>query len=198
QLTQTTYVAGNGTDQLWVRVNDGTAWSAWQAFTAGPVPPVVTASNAAIASGHSVAASSLFTAGDPDGGSITTYSFWDSNTNGHFAINGVTQAANTEIQVSAAQLTQTTYVAGNGTDQLWVRVNDGTAWSAWQAFTAGPVPPVVTASNAAIASGHSVAASSLFTAGDPDGGSITTYSFWDSNTNGHFAINGVTQAANTE
>ncbi|OKO82962.1 hypothetical protein AC628_02665, partial [Bradyrhizobium sp. NAS96.2] len=49
-----------------------------------------------------------------------------------------------EIQVSAAQLTQTTYVAGNGTDQLWVRVNDGTAWSAWQAFTTtGSTPAVI-------------------------------------------------------
>ena len=198
QLAQTTYVAGSGTDQLFVRVNDGTAWSGWQAFTGGPVAPVVAAANEAIAAGHSVAASSLFTASDPDGGMLTTYAFWDSNTNGHFAVNGVTKAANTEIDVTAAQLAQTTYVAGSGTDQLFVRVNDGTAWSGWDAFTAGPVPPTVTASNLTTAPGQSIAASNLFTASDPDGGTLTTYAFWDSNTNGHFAVNGVTKAANTE
>jgi hypothetical protein len=114
-------------------------WSSWQAFTAGPVPPVVTAPNAAVASSHSVAASSLFTASDPDGGTLTTWALWDSNTNGHFAVGGATKSANTEIDVTAAQLATTTYTAGAGTDQLFVRVNNGLVWSGWQAFTAGPV-----------------------------------------------------------
>ncbi len=179
QLAQTSYVAGSAADQLYVRANDGTAWSTWQPFTAGPVAPVVTTSNAAIAAGHSVAASSLFTASDPDGGTITIYDFYDLSGNGHFVVNGVTQGTAVEIDLTTAQLAQTSYVAGSAADQLYVRANDGTAWSAWQPFTAGPVPPVVTASNAAIAAGHSVAASSLFTASDPDGGTITTYEFYD-------------------
>jgi hypothetical protein len=41
-LAQTTYVAGSGTDQLFVRVNDGTAWSSWQGFTAtGSTPAII-------------------------------------------------------------------------------------------------------------------------------------------------------------
>ncbi|MDA9435178.1 hypothetical protein XH88_25915, partial [Bradyrhizobium sp. CCBAU 51627] len=187
QLPNTFYVSGSGTDQLYVRAFDGTAWSAWQSFTVtAPVnqAPLVTATNAAIASGHSVAASSLFVASDPNGDPITTYSFWDSNTSGRFTINGVAQAANTEIIVSAAQLASTSYVAGSDTDQLYVRASDGSSWSAWQAFTAGPTAPVVTAANVALAVGQSRAASGLFTASDADGEGITQYGLWDTEGSG--------------
>jgi hypothetical protein len=104
----------------------------------------VTASNLTTVPSQTLAASNLFSASDPDGGTLTTYALWDSNTNGHFAVGGVTQAANTEIDLTAAQLATTSYVSGNGTDQLFVRVNDGTAWSSWQAFTAtGSTPAVI-------------------------------------------------------
>jgi hypothetical protein len=73
--------------------------------------------------------------------------------------------------VTAAQLATTSYLAGSATDQLYVRANDGVLWSSWQPFMAGPA---VTPSNAAIASGHSIAASSLFTASDPDGDTLTS------------------------
>ena len=126
------------------RVNNGTAWSNWQAFTAGPVSPAVAASNLTTVPGQTLAASNLFAASDPDGGTLTTYGLWDSNTNGHFAVNGVTQAANTEIDVTEAQLAQTTYVSGSGTDQLYVRANNGSAWSNWQGFTAtGSTPAII-------------------------------------------------------
>src|SRR6185369_11624156 len=105
-------------------------------------------------------ASSLFTASDPNaGGGLVTYAFWDSNGNGHFVVNSAAKGAGVEIDVSAAQLAQTSYVAGGATDQLYVRVNNGFAWSGWQPFTAGPVAPAVSAANAAIAAGTSVAAS---------------------------------------
>ena len=43
-MANTSYVAGAGTDQLYVRVNDGTAWSSWQAFTAtGSAPAIINA-----------------------------------------------------------------------------------------------------------------------------------------------------------
>ena len=45
--------------------------------------------------------------------------------------NGVTQPTSTDVYVTAAQLAQTTYQSGNGTDTLWVRANDGSQWSAW-------------------------------------------------------------------
>ena len=73
--------------------------------------------------------------------------FWDSGTNGHFTVNGTTQSHSVEIDVTTAQLAQTSYVAGNGTDQLYVRAFSGTQWGAWTAFTAGPVAPQVAAAN---------------------------------------------------
>ena len=39
---------------------------------------------------------------------------------GHFLVNGVTQPTNGDIYVTAAELAQTTYQSGNGTDTLWV------------------------------------------------------------------------------
>ena len=80
--------------------------------------PVVTAQNKTLIHNQSVAASSLFTAADPDGNTITTYALKDVTGNGHFVVNGVTQATNVEIDLTAAQLAQTTYVAGSATDQL--------------------------------------------------------------------------------
>src|SRR5258707_1285918 len=146
QLATTSYVTGSASDQLYVRANDGTLWSAWQPFMAGPTAPVVSASNAAIASGQSVTASSLFTASDPDGDTLTKYEFYDATGSGHFAVGGVAQGAATVIDVTAAQLATTSYVSGSGTDQLYVRANDGSAWSPWQAFTAtGEAPAIINA-----------------------------------------------------
>ncbi|WP_205730617.1 hypothetical protein, partial [Bifidobacterium breve] len=69
---------------------------------------------------------------------ITQYAFWDTQGNGHWAINGVTQATNQEIDVPAANLSQVSYVFGpsGSTDTLFVRANDGTAWGGWTQFTA--------------------------------------------------------------
>jgi hypothetical protein len=212
QLAQTTYQSGNGTDILWVRANDGTQWSVWSAsFTVSAqsvgTPPVVTVtnSNLAASAGQIFAASSLFTATDPDGDTITQYDFWDTGSGGgHFLVNGVTQPTNADIYVPASQLSQTTYQSGNGTDTLWVRANDGTQWSAWSAsFTVSAqsvgTPPVVTVNSANIVAtpGQVFAASSLFTASDPDGDAITQYDFWDTGGGGgRFLVNGVTQPIN--
>ncbi len=50
--------------------------------------PVVAASNVTLSAGHTtVAASSLFSATDPDGNTITTYAFEDTGP-GHFVLNG--------------------------------------------------------------------------------------------------------------
>jgi len=193
ELAQTTYQSGNGTDTLWVRANDGTQWSAWSpsfTVTAQTVdtPPVVTPTNSNIAAsaGQIFDVSSLFTASDPDGDAIAQYDFWDTGGGGgHFLVNGVTQPTNGDIYVTAAELAQTTYQSGNGTDTLWVRANDGAQWSAWSpSFTvtaqAVDTPPVVTPTNSNIAAsaGQIFAVSSLFTASDADGDAITQYDFW--------------------
>ena len=107
-------------------------------------PPAVTAANVALGAGQaSVAATSLFTASDPDGNTITTYGFMDTG-NGHFVLNGVVQANNQEIDVTAAQLSQLTYQSVPGSlDTLEIRVNDGTLWSNWTGFTVAAPPLVI-------------------------------------------------------
>ena len=96
--------------------------------------PVAQVANVALSSA-SVAASSLLSASDPDGNAITTFAFEDTGA-GHFVLNGVVQANNQEIDVTAAQLSQLTYQSMPGsTDTLEVRVNDGTLWSSWGSFT---------------------------------------------------------------
>src|SRR5205085_1335589 len=133
----------------------------------------------------SVAASSLFTAHDPDGDPITQYDFWDRGAGGgQFVLNATAQPTNTDIYVSAAQLSLLAYQAGSSADTLWVRANDGTQWGAWSnIFTVTPPtnqPPVVSPPDALSIKGQgSVAASSLFTANDPDGDTIAQYDFWD-------------------
>ena len=106
--------------------------------------PVVTAANVTLSAGHiTIAASSLFSATDPDGNAITTYAFEDTGS-GHFVLNGVVEPNNQEIDVTAAQLSQLTYqsVPGAAPDTVEVRVNDGTLWSNWTSFKVTP-PPVV-------------------------------------------------------
>ena len=121
-----------------MKANDGSMWSAWTSFTATATnqAPTVSVSNVVTVSGQTFAAANLVTATDADGDAITKYALWDSNTNGHWSVNGATQAANSEIDITAAQLSQTTYQAGSGTDQLWIRAYDGIAWGAWQPFNA--------------------------------------------------------------
>ncbi|MCS3446158.1 MULTISPECIES: beta strand repeat-containing protein [Bradyrhizobium] len=210
-LSQVSYVFGPGgstPDTLWVRANDGSMWGAWKSFTATPGPdtaPVVTASNANVTGihDHSIAASSLFSVSDSENDTITQYAFWDTGGNGHWVVNGVAQAANTEIDVSAANLSQVSYVFGPGgspSDTLWVRANDGSMWSSWKSFTATATnqAPTVAVSNVTTVSGQVFAASSLVSATDADGDTVTKYALWDSNTNGRWNVNGVNQSANTE
>jgi serralysin len=125
-------------------VNDGTSNFSTTSQIAVDRAPVVTAANVALSSGlTNVTVSSLFTASDPDGDAITTYAFKDTG-NGHFVLNGVAQANNQEIDVTAAQLSLLTYQNAIGTDSLQVRANDGTLWSAWQSFSVtGPVAIVI-------------------------------------------------------
>ncbi|WP_461314829.1 AIDA repeat-containing protein [Bradyrhizobium embrapense] len=210
-LSQVSYVFGPGgstPDTLYVRANDGSKWGAWAAFTATPGPdqaPVVTAQNLAAVHGEfSTLASSLFSVSDAENDAINQYAFWDTGGNGHFVVNGVAQAAGVEIDVSAANLSQVSYVFGPGgstPDTLWVRANDGMMWGGWTAFTATPGPdtaPVVTAQNVSAIHDHSVAASSLFSVSDAENDAITQYAFWDTGGNGHFVVNGVAQAAGVE
>jgi hypothetical protein len=203
--------AAGGTDTLWARLlqSDGQLTS-WQEFTVtAPIDTgaavTLTSSNAILGKGQtSVAASSLFTASDTDGDTVTQYDFWNLGTGGgRFLVNGVAQGTDQQIIVSAAQLSQVTYQPESGGDTLWVQANDGYVWGAWSSpFTVSPwvqTPPAVTVSNLAATHGQSFAAASLFSAGDPDGDTITQYDFWDTGAGGgHFVLNGTTLGVNQD
>ena len=187
---------------------DTSGWLTGSPADATPVnqAPVVTATDPInVAHGANPLASSLFSVSDADGDAITTYQFWDSTADpasGHWVVNGVAQGAGMAIDVTAAQLAQTTFQSGSGTDDLWVRASDGTDWGAWKEFhVTSPVnqAPVVTATDPInVAHGANPLASSLFSVSDADGDAITTYQFWDSTADpasGHWVVNGVAQGA---
>jgi len=142
-LANTSFVTGSVGDNLQIRAFDGISWSAddsaaWSPFTI-TVPanraPVVTTADVTEPHSQPVQLSSLFTVSDADSDAITEYQLWDATrdpASGHFAIGGLAQAAGTVIDISAAQLSQTTFVTGaSGTvDALQIRAFDGIAWSA--------------------------------------------------------------------
>ena len=126
-------------------VSDGNGGTANESLTITlDRAPVVAAANVTLNIGQTtIAASSLFSATDPDGNTITTYAVEDTGP-GYFVLNGVVEPNNQEIDIAAAQLSQLAYqgVAGSTTDTVEIRVNDGTLWSSWTTFTVTP-PPVV-------------------------------------------------------
>jgi hypothetical protein len=169
--------------------------------------PVVTVSNLSNQAGTVLSASSLFSVTDAENNTITKYQFWDATSgNGYFTVNGVTQGANQIIEVTAAQLAQTSFVVGAGVDDLYIRAYDGISWSvmvgAWDHFSyTGSAPtnhaPVVTVADMSATVGQTLSASSLFSVADADNDTMTKYQFWDATTGGgHFTVNGVTQGAN--
>ena len=132
-------------DNFAYTVSDGNGGTATASLTVTlERAPVVTATNVTLGVGQtSIAASSLFSAVDPDGNSIATYAFMDTGP-GHFVLNGMAEPNNQEVDVTAAQLSQLTYqsAAGSAADTLQVRVYDSTLWSNWTSFTVTP-PAVV-------------------------------------------------------
>ena len=115
-------------------------------------------------------------------------------------VNGTVIAAGTSFSVSAAQLAQTVFVAGDAgtSDHLTVQVSDGRAVSSLGQFhvstSAVNHAPVLTvpASNIAATAGQSLQMSSLFSATDADN-DVLTYYFYDGSSaanSGHFVLNG--------
>jgi len=217
QLAQTSFVTGSVGDALEIRAFDGVNWSApdtasWSPFNvsvAANRAPVVTTAAITAQRNQTLALSSLFKVTDPDGDTITKYQLKDTSTDvasGHFAVNGVVQTAGTVIEITAAQLAQTSFVTGTAADNLQIRAFDGTTWSAadnaqWSPFTVS-VPanraPVVTTGPITARKNQAFALSSLFTVSDPDGDKITKYQLRDTSTDpasGRFVVNGVAQAA---
>jgi hypothetical protein len=148
----------------------------------------------------------MFTASDPFNDPITQYDFWNVGAGGgHFVVSGQPRGTNQDNYVSEAQLAQTVYQSGSGTDTLWVRVSDGAHWSPWsQSFTVtapidiGPVV-VPTSINVSATHNQTFAIPNLFIASDPFGDPITTYDFWNTGTGaGHFVVNSQVLGPNQE
>jgi VCBS repeat-containing protein len=203
QLAQTTFIPGPGgtSDHIYVGAFAGSLESPISSFYVGaPVdtPPVVTASNVQLTNGQtSIAASSLFTASDPDGDAITQYAIFDATSgNGHFQVgNTVEPSGSAGFYITAAQLAQTTFIPGprDTSDHIYVGAFDGAQEGPVVDFYVhAPIdtPPIVTASNVQLTKGQtSVAASSLFTANDPDGDAITQYAIFDATSgSGYFQV----------
>ncbi len=212
ELADTYYVGGSsgGTEQVWVRANDGLEWGAWKPWnmtSALHIPnaaPVVSASSPqTVLLGQAASASSLFTVTDADADAITAYEFWDSTAGGgHWTLDGIAQGVNVSIAVSDLDGVDFVGASQIASDLVWVRANDGQTWSDWKAWTMQSSPhlanaaPVVSAANGGLLRDDALDAAALFSVSDADGDAITQYQFWDDvNGGGHWRLNGVQQAA---
>ncbi|HEV2154844.1 hypothetical protein [Bradyrhizobium sp.] len=146
QFSQTTFVAGGGgsSDAVSVMAYDGHLYSNNGNFTTTHVSvanhaPVVTVSSANVFAnaGQGFAALSLFSASDADHDPLTYFLTDSTPSGGHWTVNGNTIAAQTVVALTAADLAQTSFVAGppGSNDDLAVMVYDGHAYSNGTTFT---------------------------------------------------------------
>jgi hypothetical protein len=222
QLAQTTFVAGAAgtSDDLYAIAFDGHAYSnngilsEFHVNVAGPNhAPILTvpSSNVSASAGQSFSASSLFSASDADGDALSYY-IYDATTvanSGHFMVNGTVVPAGNPYAVTAAQLAQTTFVAGAAgtSDDLYAIAFDGQAYSGNGVLSEFHVnvtgvnhAPMVTvpSANVAASAGQSLPVSSLFSATDADGDTLSYYLYEGSAANtGHFVVNGTVEPAQT-
>ncbi len=200
--------AAGTSDVVWVQAFDGFTWSNWTSFTVtapqNAAPTAVVSDRTPSRGTTAIAAATLVTPTDPDGDTITHYKFFDGTAgSGFFRKNGIDQPELTNINVTAAELANTQFVLGGGSDVLWVQVYDGMSWGAWKTFTVNPPQnnaPVVTVAN--LTPGHvaSIAGNALYTSiTDADvGDTVTQYRFFDGTIgNGRFRLNGALQVENS-
>jgi hypothetical protein len=196
QLSQVTYRGGAGTETIYERASDGVQFSAWASVNATDTAPVSTPAQSQVsgASTKTIAATSLFTAADADGDGIAQYDFWSSGGGGAtWLLNGTPMLTNQDDVVPGAQLSQVTYRPGTSTDTIFMRASDGLRYGAWtNGVTVIDAPVASAVSNSVLASnGQTFAASSLFTANDADGDTLTQFDFWDSGSGGgRWQLNG--------
>ena len=132
--TQTYYLAARHFD-------DSVAGTYELSITGGSsvnVAPTVTGLAPTLNTSGSAQISELFTVVDANGDAITQYQLWDNgsaSSSGYFAINGVKQSALTTLTVT--DISTVSYVGGtaSGSETIWLRATDGTAYSDWVATT---------------------------------------------------------------
>jgi Peptidase M10 serralysin C terminal/Cadherin domain/RTX calcium-binding nonapeptide repeat (4 copies)/Matrixin len=199
QLAQTVFVAGAAgtSDDLFVQVTDGQAVSTLGEFHVNVVnhAPVLTVADVSANAGQSLQAASLFSATDADNDALTYYfeDTSDAANSGHFVVNGTVVAAYTSFSLTAAQLAQTTFVAGAAgtSDDLFVQVSDGKAVSSLGEFHVNVInhaPTNETLSGGVIAENSpNGTVVGTVTGTDPDAGAVFKYSLID-DADGRFMI----------
>ncbi len=151
QLSELSFVAGAAstpvTDTLEVAASNAAGLGSFATFSvaasahASTAAPTVTAANVRQAPDLTLAASSLFSAAASGGNSIVSYEVEDTTPDsGYWMFNGTLEPTNQFVDVTATQLSELSFVTGYGSDNLKVRVNDGSQWSSFTSFTVTPPP----------------------------------------------------------
>lgn len=182
--------SATGSETLWVRAFDGRDWGAWDTFTVTSTnsTPIVTVNDRTVHVNQWSRVDTWLTVSDADSDRITKYQFWDSGsattsaflatpTNSHWA-------ANTIIDVSAADLSNVWVRGGSGTgsETMWARAFDGREWGAWDTFTVTTTintAPTVAVGDQSLHVKEWAKPQSWLSTTDAEGDTITKYQFWD-------------------
>ena len=169
-------------------------------FTGNTSPVVTSRGNPRVRSGQNVAASSLFNVTDADGDTIRSYFFVDRNpsaNSGFFELDGERQLAGVFFRIDADELSGLRYIGGNPggtTDTIGIQAYDGRTFSEiTNVSVRTSAAPTIVGTNAAVLSGETVLASTLFNVVDLDGDTPRTYFITDRNTSantGFFELDG--------
>lgn len=206
-----------GAETMWVRAYDGTAWSNWASFTFTTTlnaTPVAAIADQSVHVNTWKQVSTVLSYSDGDGDAATKYQFWDSGTgatSGYFwTPTNSHWAANTTIEVSAADLANVWFQGGSttGSETMWVRAFDGSDWGNWDSFTltSTNAAPVATINDHSLHQGQWSKIDNWLSVVDGDNDNITKYQFWDSGTaatsayfwtptNAHWAANTVIEVS---
>lgn len=182
-----------GSETMYVRAFDGTAWSAWDSFkltTLANAAPVVAINDKSLKTDQWVRVSDILTYSDANGDTAVKYEFMDlydnaGGTSGYFwTPSNAHHAANTVISVDAADL-GSVWVRGAQSgmwENMQVRVFDGISWSAWDSFkitTIANAAPVSTMPDLTVSKNQWIKAADYLQTTDANGDAITQFQFVD-------------------
>ena len=215
QLAQTSFVAGplGTSDDIRMIAYDGQVYSGGGVWTKTLVtasgthaaPQMALPHGAAVVANpaSSVPISSLFSASDANGDTLS-YMVYDGTItagHGHLVVDGTVVPQATPFWVTQAQLAQTTFVVGSAgvTDDVRMIAYDGQSYSGggiWSKINVlADTPPQIalpSGSSVSATAGHSFAVGSLFSGSDADGDTLA-YMVYDGTTtagHGYFTVNG--------
>ncbi|WP_249131916.1 MULTISPECIES: hypothetical protein [unclassified Bradyrhizobium] len=182
--------SATSSETMWVRAFDGTAWGNWDSFnlTSTNTAPTVAISDHSLNAAQWAQLVNWTTASDADGDAITKYQFWDGGSAANSAYFWTPAnshwAANTVIDVAASDLASVWVQGGTagGSETMYVRAFDGTAWSNWDSFTLTSLPnhaPVASINDQTLHVNEWSQVSNLLSYSDVDGNPATEYQFFD-------------------